>query len=166
MQINGHSLQRWGTLGDPRHDAAKTAVMVAVPAALLQADRPNTLRVDVTVQALRLGGLSVVRYGPEAAVRAIYDSDHRWRHTAMTVYATVLAGMGLLAAWVWWRQRDALFGWFSLAALTGVVRNVDRVMPELPLAWPWLGIVVWAGFMAHVAWSCRFVILSCSRRLE
>lgn len=159
VQINGHHLQRWGTLGDARFDAAKGTAMVAVPAALLHADRTNSMQVDVTVQPLRLGGLSVVRYGPESEVQRLFSRDYLGRQTAMTIYAAVLAGMGLLAALMWWRQRDPLFGWFSLAALAGVVRNVDRVVPDLPLPWPWLGIVVWIGFTAHVAWTVRFVIL-------
>lgn len=159
VQVNGQMLQHWGVLGDPRHDAAKSSVMVAVPAALLHADRPNELLVELTLQSQRLGGLSVLRYGPESVVTPIFKRYDLWRNTAAAVYAAAMVGMGLLAALIWWRQRDALYGWFSLAALTGAARNLDRIWPDLPLPWPWLGVLVWLCLTAHVALSFRFVAM-------
>jgi signal transduction histidine kinase len=159
VQVNGQMLRHLGVLGDPRHDAAKSAVMVRVPAALLHANQPNELQVELTLQPQRLGGLSVLRYGPESVVTPIFNRYDLWRNTAMAIYAAVMAGMGLLGALMWWRQRDALYGWFSLAALTGAVRNLDRIWPDLPLPWPWLGALVWICFTAHIALSLHFVVM-------
>lgn len=159
VQVNGSTVQRWGVLGEPRYDAAKGAVMVALPAALLRTDRTNELRVEVTIQPQRLGGLSVLRYGPQSAIQPLYEQQHRWRDSAMVVYAASLFGMGAVAALLWWRQRDALYGWFSLAAFLGVVRNVDRVWPDVPVPWPYLGVVVAISFACHMALSCRFLLM-------
>ena len=84
--VNGSTVQRWGVLGDPLFDATKTMRMVTLPAGLLHADRPNELRVEVTIQAQRLGGLSVVRYGPVAADRrSVHRADPlaRPRHAGL-----------------------------------------------------------------------------------
>jgi len=160
VQLNGVTVQRWGRLGDPAHDAAKNVLMAVLPAAMLHADRPNELRIEVTIQAQRWGGLSVLRYGPQAAIEALYDEERRWRHAAMVVFAAGLAGMGGLAGMLWWRQRDALYGWFSLAALLGVVRNLDRVWPDVPLPWPLWGMIVAVCYAAHLALMCRFTLMA------
>jgi hypothetical protein len=159
VQLNGVTLRRWGELGEPRYDAAKSALMVTLPAGLLHANRANELRVEVTLQHQRLGGMSVLHYGPESVIEPIYASHRLWRDFAMGIYAVCLAGMGVMSALLWWRQRDALYGWFSVAALLGVVRNVDRIWPDVPAPWPWLGAFVAVCFVAHVALSFRFVMM-------
>ena len=67
--------------------------------------------------------------------------------------------MGVLTAVLWRRQRDAMYGWFSLAALLGVVRIVDRLWPEVPVPWPLWGIVVAVCYACHVALICRVTLL-------
>ena len=169
VQVNGVTVQRWGELGEPRFDASKTAAMVALPAALLYADRPNELRVEVTIQRQRLGGLSVLRYGPQSAVVSLYDQQRRWHDSPMLVFAAGLAGMSLLAAMLWWRQRDALYAWFGLAALLGVARNLDRSWPDVPVPWPHLGAIVAVCSACHIVLMCRFslmVIGPVSRRMR
>jgi signal transduction histidine kinase len=160
VQINGSTVERWGTLGDPAYDAAKNGVMAILPAALLRDDEPNELEVDVTIQAQRWGGLSVLRYGPEFAIQAMYDEQRLWRHSAMVVFAASLAGMGGLALMLWWRQRDPLYGWFALAAFLGMVRNVDRVWPDVPVPWPLWGAIVAVCYATHLALICRFTLMA------
>lgn len=160
VRVNGGLVRHWGTLGDPLYDAAKFPVMAVVPAALLHADRPNELRVDVTIQQQRLGGLSVFHYGPHDAIERMYDEDRRWREIAMLVFAVGMLGMGVFTGVLWLRQRLPIYGWFSLGALLGVVRIVDRAWPAVPLPWPWLGAVAAICYMAHMTLMCRFSVLA------
>ncbi|MGJ7506486.1 sensor histidine kinase [Variovorax sp. GT1P44] len=158
--LNGSTIQRWGELGDPLFDATKTVRMVTLPAALLQADRPNELRVDVTIQAQRLGGLSVVRYGPVSPIEDLYADQILWRDIAMLIFAAGLVGMGVLTSVLWWRQRDPFYGWFSLAALLGVVRVIDRSWPDVPVSWPLWGAIAAICYAAHVVLMCRFALIA------
>lgn len=158
--VNGVTVQRWGVLGDPLFDATKTMRMVAVPAGLLHADAPNELRVEVTIQAQRLGGLSVLRYGPADAIEDLLDGQLLWRDLAMLVFAAGLVGMALLTGVLWWRQRDPFYGWFSLAAILGVVRVVDRAWADIPVPWPLWGIVAAIAYVAHITLMCRFALIA------
>ncbi|SFM64469.1 ATP-binding protein [Variovorax sp. OV329] len=160
VSVNGGIVQRWGELGDPLFDAAKHPVMATVPAALLRADRPSELRVDVTIQPQRLGGLSVFHYGPHDEVVAIYDTHRRWREIAFLVFAVSLLGMGALTGVLWVRQRVPIYGWFSLGAMLGMLRIIDRAWPDAPVPWPWLGALAAICFMTHMALMCRFSVLA------
>lgn len=160
VRVNGGISQRWGTLGDPLYDAAKFPVMAVVPAALLHADRPNELRVDVTIQQQRLGGLSVFHYGPHDAIERIHDPNRRWREIAMLVFAVGMLGMGVFTGVLWVRQRVPMYGWFSVGALAGVLRIVDRAWPATPLPWPWLGALATICYMVHMVLMCRFAVLA------
>lgn len=160
VQVNGATVQRLGTLGEPRFNAAKTAYLVTVPAALLHEDRANELTVDVSIQRQRWGGLSLIQYGPQAAVEPAYAEHRRWRHFASIVFAVSLTVMGGLAAGLWWRQRDALYGCFSAAAFLGVVRNLDLVWPDVPVPWPLWGAFAAVCYACHLALICRFALLA------
>ncbi|MBS0341509.1 MAG: histidine kinase, partial [Proteobacteria bacterium] len=160
VRVNGGLVQHWGELGDPEFDAAKHPVMAALPAALLRSDRPNELRVDVTIQPQRLGGLSVVLYGPRDEIEAIYDSNRRWRELAMLVFAVGLLGTGVFTGVLWVRQRLPMYGWFGLGALLGMMRIIERAWPDAPLPWPWLGALAAICYMAHMALMCRFSVLA------
>ncbi len=160
VQVNGATVQRLGALGEPRFNAAKTAYLVTVPAALLHADRPNELTVEVSIQRQRWGGLSLVRYGPQAAVEPLYAEHRRWRHFSSIIFAVSLTVMGGLAAGLWWRQRDSLYGCFSIAAFLGVVRNLDQVWPDVPVPWPLWGAFAAVCYACHLALICRFALLA------
>lgn len=158
--VNGGIVQHWGSLGDPLFDAAKHPVMAVVPAALLHPDRENELRIDVTIQPQRLGGLSVLRYGPQDEIETMYDTNRRWREIAMLVFAVGLLGMGVFTGVLWVRQRLPMYGWFSLGALLGMLRIIDRAWADVPVPWPWLGALAAVCYMAHMALMCRFSVLA------
>lgn len=160
VQVNGVTVQRLGTLGEPRFNAAKTVYLVTVPAALLREDRPNELTVDVSIQRQRWGGLSLIQYGPQALVEPAYAEHRRWRHFASIIFAVSLTVMGGMAAGLWWRQRDALYGCFSAAAFLGVVRNLDLVWPDVPVPWPLWGAFAAVCYACHLALICRFALLA------
>ena len=163
VRINGVALQRFGTLGDASFDAAKTARRVVVPGALLRSDADNLLTIDLTLQAQRAGGLSVVQYGPNELIDRLEEQQVLTRDFASIVYAVGLFITGSFTAALWWRQRDALYGVFSLAAFSGVLRNLDRVWPEPPLPWPWWGAVLAVTYACHLALIARFTLLAIGR---
>jgi signal transduction histidine kinase len=160
VQVNGVTVQRLGTLGDPLFNASKTAYLVSVPAALLHPDRPNELRVEATIQRQRWGGLSLVLYGTQAAIEPLYAEHRRWRHFSSVIFAVSLTVMGGLAGVLWWRQRDRLYGCFSAAAFLGVVRNLDQVWPDVPVPWPLWGAFAAVAYACHLALICRFALLA------
>lgn len=160
VRVNGGIVQRWGTQADPRYDTGKFPVMASVPAALLHADRANRLHVDVTIQPMRLGGLSVFHYGPRDAIEPLYEDNRRWREIAMLVFAVGGLGMGIFTGVLWIRQRVPLYGWFSLGALLGVLRIIDRAWPAVPFPWPWLGALAAICYLWHMLLMCRFAVLA------
>lgn len=163
LSIGGTTVARLGHLDAPGYDASKTPQLVRIPPGLLRHDAPTQMVIDTTTQRQRGGGLDLVHYGPELALEQRYDSLRRWRHTAAIVYSVSLLLMGGLAAGLWWRQRDLLYGCFSLAAFSGVVRNLDRAWADVPVPWPAWGAVVAIGYAWHIALIARFVLLVLER---
>ncbi|MET3494314.1 sensor histidine kinase [Variovorax boronicumulans] len=166
ISLDGVRLASFGTLGDSGYDAAKGTQLVLVPAsvaALHRSGQPQQLVIETTLQRQRGGGLASIRYGAEAPLTALYRSQQNWRHTSAIVYAVSLLLMGGLAGGLWLRQRDALYGCFALAALSGVARNLDRVWPEVPVPWPLWGAVVAVCYACHIALIARFVLLVLNR---
>jgi signal transduction histidine kinase len=163
LWVNGVELQGFGTLGEPEIDAVKLGHLVVIPAGLLRTDAPNALRVDVSMQALRAGGLWPVRFGPVAELRALQSRQYNLVRSTSAAYLVSLLLMGGVAAGLWWRQRDALYGCFSLTALLGTVRHVNAVSLDAPLPWPLWGAVMAIGYGAHLALVARLVLLLVDR---
>jgi two-component sensor histidine kinase len=139
ISFNDALVASYGTLGDPGHDASKSNLLVPLAAALHREGQAQSLVVRTTVQRQRGAGLASIQYGSEASLAAQYRTQQNWRNTSAIVYAVSLLLMGGLAGGLWLRQRDALYGCFALAALSGVARNLDRVWPDVPIPWPLLG---------------------------
>lgn len=158
VRVNGALVAQLGQLGDPAYDAAKAAQLVVVPATLLRQSSLNELRIDTTLQRQRAGGLSMILYGPQAAMNALALDQFRWRYVGPLVIALSLVVMGTMALALWWRQRDPLYGTFGLAAWLGVVRNLDQVWPDVPIPWPLWGAVVAICYACHLAMICRFTL--------
>ena len=158
VRVNGALVAQMGRLGDSAYDAAKAAQLVVVPATLLRQNGLNELRVDATLQRQRAGGLSMILYGPQAAMNALALNQFRWRFVGPLVIALSLAVMGTMALALWWRQRDPLYGTFGLAAWLGVVRNLDQVWPDVPIPWPLWGAIVAICYACHLAMICRFTL--------
>lgn len=160
VTVNGARVLARGTLGDPRYDAAKTPHLAPIDAPLLNADRPNELVVRVTVQDARWGGLSVMRYGPEATLQKEYDNERRWRYVASLIFCVALGLLGLMALALWARMRDAVFACFAAASFLGIFRNLDRVWPDVPVPWPAWGMVTATAYAWHLALMCLFALLA------
>jgi len=163
VSFNDALVASYGTLGEPGHDASKSNLLVPVAAALRREGQAQSLVVRTTIQRQRGAGLGNVQYGTEGALSALYRSQQNWRNTSAIVYAVSLLLMGGLAGGLWLRQRDALYGCFALAALSGVARNLDRVWPDVPVSWPLWGAVVAVCYACHIGLIARFVLLVLER---
>jgi signal transduction histidine kinase len=169
VRVNGILVQELGTPGDAWYDAGKETHMVTLPAGLLRVDRTNELTVDVTTQPMRLGGLSPVRFGPIGPIAALHARFRLLDGITSAAYAASLLLMGGLAAGLWWRQRDRLYGVFSLAAFFGILRHVDRIGLDPILPWPlWGGVLaVFAGIhLGLVALFSIQILETRTRRLQ
>ncbi|SIQ36082.1 hypothetical protein SAMN05880557_103220 [Pseudacidovorax sp. RU35E] len=161
VYVGDRLVARWGQLGDPTFDAGRGPRLVRLPADLVEgAAAPLPLRIELSFQPQRGGGVSVVRWAPLAQLEALEARERLWRNTLSLVYAAGLLLMGGLAAGLWWYQRDPLYGCFSLAALAGTLRNLDQSGLQMPLPWPWWGAVVAMSYAVHIALLARFVTLA------
>ncbi|MFZ5547066.1 MAG: sensor histidine kinase [Pseudomonadota bacterium] len=159
LRVNGQVVQRLGRLGDEQVDVGKASQLVVVPTAVLRGDAANRLEIVATIQPQRHGGLSAVRYGPPAALEPL-QAGHRLRDQyASAAYAAGLLLMGGVAAGLWWRQRDPVYGCFSLVALSGSARHLDKVLPIVPLPWMLWGALLAAAYACQLGLTARFVVL-------
>ncbi|WP_395315889.1 sensor histidine kinase [Variovorax sp. UC74_104] len=163
ISFNDALVASYGTLGIPNYDASKSNLLVPVPAVLQQDGQPQSLVVRTTIQRQRGAGLASIHYGPEASLAAVYRARQNWRNTSAIVYAVSLLLMGGIAGGLWLRQRDALYGCFALAALSGVARNLDRVWPDMAIPWPLWGAIVAVCYACHIGLIARFVLLVLER---
>lgn len=163
ISFNDALVASYGTLGAPNYDASKSNLLVPVPTVLHQQGQPQLLVVRTTIQRQRGAGLASVHYGPETSLAAVYRARQNWRNTSAIVYAVSLLLMGGIAGGLWLRQRDALYGCFALAALSGVARNLDRVWPDVAIPWPLWGAIVAVCYACHIGLIARFVLLVLER---
>ncbi|MDM0053026.1 ATP-binding protein [Variovorax sp. J22R115] len=159
VYVDGFLVARLGELSNPHLDASKAFHLVSLPAAARPGQVPHDLRLVATMQRQRGGGLGPVRFGYAADLAEVQRSHQRWRGTAAAFYAAGLLLMGGLSAGLWLRQRDELYGCFSLAALSGAVRNLDRAWIDVPVPWPLWGAIVAVSYAVHIALIVRFVFL-------
>ncbi len=145
IYVGKHLVGHSGVLGNPRVDTSKVPVWVPLAAELLSTDQPTALVVRISVQAGRWGGMTPVAYGPEQEVAPLYRSRNAWQLSGTVAVVFCLAFAGLMAAGLWWVQRDNVFGFFALGAMFGLVRYADRFWETPPLPWP-----LWGGVMAFV----------------
>jgi signal transduction histidine kinase len=159
IKVNGVVLREFGELGNPSTDSGKSSQLASIPPGILHAAQSNVVVVEVSMQALRGGGLSAVAFGPAVQIEAMQAKRRLFDQSAAAGYAAGFLLMGGLSAGLWWRQRDALYGCFSLAALFGTVRHLDRVLESAPLSWPTWGAVLAMAYGCHLALIARFILL-------
>lgn len=162
VSLNGVLLREIGTPGDPFYDAGKSSHRIDLPAPLW---RPtgNLLEIELQMQPLRAGGLGQVLLGSDASIDAL-QSRNRWFQFGLpAAYAATLLLIGLLAGALWWRQRDPLYGCFSLAALAGILRYLDPLLQPAPLPWPLWGGVLAVAYGLHLGLMARFIFLVIER---
>lgn len=160
IRVNGQVLQRIGRLGDPNFDALKADHLVEIPSQILSKDTPNSLEIRISTQALRAAGLGRVSHGPLSVIGPLHEQREFWLHDLPRVYAISLLLMGALSLTLWWRQRDALYGYFSIAAFGGSVRVFDQIAVHAPLGWPLWGMFVSACYAIHLCFVAHFILLA------
>jgi signal transduction histidine kinase len=156
-----HSGQRellvgMGALDNPLYDAAKMPHWILLPRAMLQPGEAWQLQVEIAAQSGRYGGLSSVHVGQADALRPHFERNHLWRQTSSQVIVLALGLLGLLAAGLWWRQREASFALFAITALLGMIRMSDRLITNTFLPWPWWGAVMATAYAWHLLFMIRF----------
>ncbi len=170
VYINDELVAQWGELDDPDTDAARGPRLVRLPPELAGGVGDTLLlRVELSCQPQRGGGMSAVRWGPLDDIEPLYDHERLWRNGAALVYAAGMLLMAGLAAGLWWHQRDPLYRAFALAALTGVVRNLDQSGLPMPPGWPlWdaLTVMTCAAHLVAMAYSAVLAIRPPSARLR
>jgi signal transduction histidine kinase len=158
IRINGSVVVQLGDLAIPTTDSAKAPHFVSLAPSLLSATQSNLVEIEITAQADRWGGMSEVFYGPETALRDLYRENYRWRQTLSLVICVSLFILGIVAAGLWWRQRDDLYGLFALTAISGFVRWGDRLLPTPPIEWPYWGAVTASAFVIHIVTLALFAV--------
>ncbi len=146
-------LQRLGHGTSTSGDASKEAHRLPVP------EGARLLRVDMQTEAVRADRLAPVLIGPAPAIDARYAMRRAIDGALPIVYATSLLLMGGLAARLWMRQHEELYGCFALAALFGSLRHLDTLLPEPPLPWQAWGMLLAVAYVLHLMLIGRFVLL-------
>jgi signal transduction histidine kinase len=165
VKLNGVQLQQWGEPGSTVFDSSKFSRVLALPRPLLEGAGPQLVEIEIHAQASRGAGLSPVVVGPFAAVLALQERQQFWTHGPAAAYAACLLLMGGLAAGLWWRQRESLFGYFSVAALCGAVRPLDQWLQNTPLPWPLWGALLALAYGLQLGLMARFVLLALDRHI-
>lgn len=157
-RLNGRWLAQSGQVGNDRLDAAKTPTWLTLPEELLHPSG-NTLEATIHAQQGRWSGLSNGLFGPADAVGGAYRRHVVMRTGAAMAFGVSMLIMGLLALGLWRHERRALYLCFALAALTGAIPNLDRVLDEVPFdasAWSTLVAIARAW---HIALLCGYLLL-------
>ena len=146
--LNGELLH--STLPRPGWMSLPTPSLIDVPGGMLKAG-VNALEIEV--QAVQLGGLSVAALGPKAALQG----DHlllRWLTRDVLILLNVVwIAFSLFVVALWWmRRQEAAAGLFGMLLLVGGVRNCHYFIAEdLGLS---VGTESWLHFVAHVLTAC------------
>jgi signal transduction histidine kinase len=121
----------------------------------------NELLISVEAQADSLGGLSAVEVGPASALRKPYGQRRFIQLVLPELSEAVIALVCLVTFGLWLRLRDPIYGYFTLAAGTRFVRELDSLFNDLafPLLWDQLGV------SAMVCWFAIFLALFAFRLL-
>ena len=166
-QVEVHMGQRLvfsaGKLGNSATDIAKPPVWIELQPDELSSWSSTMLTVTITAQASRWGGLTRPTFGPKAEIHPMYLERYRWRQYGGLAVTVAMGLMALVAAGVWWLQREPLYGVFALGASCGALRFGDRLITEPPLDWPLWGLVTAIAMIGYVGLMLRFALMLVNR---
>jgi signal transduction histidine kinase len=103
--------------------------------------------------------LSAVHYGPATEIDLLHARQRLWEQSTSAAYTASFLLMGGLAAGLWWRQRDALYGCFSVVAFFGSARHLDKIWLDVPVPWLLWGALLAISYGCHLGLTLRFVLL-------
>lgn len=158
IRLGNELLFEGGQLGDPGEDMSKSPILLPLPNSMFKAAKSTQVVVRITVQGGRWGGLGSPVYGMRSEVYPVYLLHNVWRQIGAMAVPVAMALMALVAAGLWWMQRESVYGVFALAALFGAIRNSDRMISMPPLPWPLWGVAMALALALHVLLLSRFAI--------
>jgi signal transduction histidine kinase len=140
---------------DPNRDRAKAPLLVPIAANNTARD----LTVQVWTQAGRWGGLASVAVGPREEMEQLYQDRYVSRQYGALVVSVGMLLASLVAASLWWVQREPVHGVFAWASFCGALRFVDRLIETPPLPWPLWGALNALALAWFILGMCRFCTL-------
>lgn len=157
VRINGVLISSPLESQSTRLDFAKAPHLMTVPQALLHGD--DVLEITIRTQALRRGGLSVIRFGEADSVQQEFHATHRWRIMGSLIVVCVSAVLGLFSLLLWSQQRLPLYLLFGVAELVWALRVSDVLIEDPPLGWPAWGVVIALAYALYVGLTGRLTLL-------
>ncbi len=159
VRINDTVVLELGRLGDPGTNHSRAPILVEIPKTVIDDVDAPVLVIEITAQPGRWGGIAAPILGALADVSVQYQSRYLWRQTSSTVILFALVAMGLLALWLFVRQREQVFALFALLAASGSAKVVDRLLTVDPVPWPFWGAFASTGYAVHVICIVIFALL-------
>ena len=158
VQLNGHFLS------NPSDSAVSPyfwnrPLLIPFDHQLLRAD--NQLIIELHGQQIPYDNyLSRMYIAPISTLQPVWSNYHWFRVDSLELMNSVLLFIGgfMLVLW-WFMQRQSVYAWSALAALSLVLYNLNFIVTDLPLPYPrWLLLI-----FAACAWTVLFFILASSR---
>jgi signal transduction histidine kinase len=146
--VDGALLARWGDLHDPGFDAVKAPRLVLLPPAVVQSGR---VRVVLTAQPARFGGLGPVHWGEAAALEPLHQGRLDWRQFSSMAIVANFVLLLMLSTGVWWFRRDPLALDLAFGSAAGTLVYAARILEQPPLPWPMWGAAVAVAIWVHLA---------------
>ncbi len=162
ISVNGHELDRYGTLPpDLYDDAANVPRYFTVPADWLA---PHTV-IDITIGAIggRGGGLSTFTIGLASEVHGPYALEYLLEVSGRLVLVVVTTVLGALALLMWMRQRDPAYLYYAMAELLWALLTSRTLFSTSLLPWPWWGYLSQMALVLAVPLQCKFALVVVDR---
>ncbi len=115
IMLNQQLLAQLGELDVARSDYSKRPQWIPIPNAMLKSDASsvNVLRIEITTQPGRWGGISTIEFGTLAKLKPRYDSSYLTRTMMNLVICLSFLLMGGIVLSLWIKQRESLYGTFK-----------------------------------------------------
>lgn len=153
--LGSHNVLPLETPRNPSRDRAKSPLLVPIAGDNLS----QALTVTVWTQPGRWGGLASVTVGPRTDMERSYQSRYVSRQYGALAVGVGMCLAALVAAGLWWVQRETAYGVFAWASACGALRFADRLIEIPPLPWPLWGAVNALALAAFILGMCRFCTL-------
>jgi len=141
------------------------AQFFVLPPALLHAGE-NELRVQERVYGWEHGWLSAMQFGPEAALRPVYEWRHFWQTTFVMILGATVFVLSVFVLGVWVFRRDqTMYLWFGLATGVWAFISTDYFVEWTPFdGYRWEQAIEIAQVL-HAVLLCLFVLRYTARRI-
>ncbi|MCZ8353035.1 MAG: histidine kinase [Rhizobium sp.] len=138
IAINGSTIENTERDPSKRRPDRNTPVLAPIAESLLKPGS-NEVTIKLHVWGPLQGYLDSLYIGPDADMRAAYDSRHLLFSTLPMVLATWQVTFGTLLGIIWLsRRHDRIYGYLALATMLGVVQHFAG-LPHSPLVAGLLG---------------------------